>query len=105
MTRYVGVMRILSSFGSEPLAGYTIGFRILMFAMLPASGLSNAAATLVGQNLGAKQPERAEQSVWRACFASAAFLTAVGIIFLAGARVLVGLFTHDAAVLEHGVTY
>jgi putative MATE family efflux protein len=105
MTSYVGVMRILSSFGSEPLAGYTIGFRILMFAMLPASGLSNAAATLVGQNLGARRPDRAEQAVWQACRASAAFLTAVGIVFIVGARVLVGLFTDDPAVLDHGVTY
>jgi putative MATE family efflux protein len=105
MTSYVGVMRILSSFGSQPLAGYTIGFRILMFAMLPASGLSNAAATLVGQNLGARRPERAEQSVWQACLVSAAFLTAVGVVFLAGARVLVGLFTQDPEVLEHGVRY
>jgi putative MATE family efflux protein len=105
MTSYVGVMRILSSFGSEPLAGYTIGFRILMFAILPASGLSNAAATLVGQNLGARRPERAEQSVWQACLVSAAFLTAIGVVFLIGARVLVGLFTHDAEVLEHGVRY
>jgi len=105
MTSYVGVMRILSSFGSEALAGYTIGFRILMFAMLPASGLSNAAATLVGQNLGAGRPDRAERSVWQACLVGAAFLTAVGIVFIAGARVLVGLFTDEPAVLEHGVTY
>jgi putative MATE family efflux protein len=105
MTSYVGVMRILASFGSEPLAGYTIGFRILMFAMLPASGLSNAAATLVGQNLGARRPDRAEQSVWHACLVSAAFLSAVGIVFIVCARVLVGLFTQDAAVLDHGVTY
>jgi MATE family, multidrug efflux pump len=105
MTSYVGVMRILSSFGSEPLAGYTIGFRILMFAMLPASGLSNAAATLVGQNLGARRPDRAEQAVWQACLASAAFLTAIGIVFIAGAPLLVGLFTHDADVLGHGVHY
>jgi putative MATE family efflux protein len=105
MTSYVGVMRILSSFGSAPLAGYTIGFRILMFAMLPASGLSNAAATLVGQNLGARRPDRAEQSVWRACLVSAAFLTVIGVLFIVGARVLVGLFTSDAEVLEYGVTY
>lgn len=105
MTSYVGVMRILSSFGAEPLAGYTIGFRILMFAMLPASGLSNAAATLVGQNLGARRPERAEQSVWQACLASAAFLTAIGVVFVAGAPLLVGLFTRDAGVLDHGVHY
>jgi putative MATE family efflux protein len=105
MTSYVGVMRILSSFGSGPLAGYTIGFRILMFAMLPASGLSNAAATLVGQNLGARRPDRAEHAVWRACLASAVFLTAVGIVFVTGAPLLVGLFTHDPEVLHHGVTY
>src|SRR6185295_1256758 len=86
MTSYVGVMRILSSFGSGPLAGYTIGFRILMFAMLPASGLANAAATLVGQNLGAQRPDRAEQSVWRACLVSAAFLTVIGALFIVGAR-------------------
>src|SRR5262245_6219510 len=105
MTSYVGVMRILSSFGSEPLAGYTIGFRILMFAMLPASGVSNAAATLVGQNLGARRPDRAERSVWQACLVSAAFLTAVGVIFIAGAPLLVGLFTDEPQVLGHGVTY
>jgi putative MATE family efflux protein len=105
MTSYVGVMRVLSSFGSAPLAGYTIGFRILMFALLPAFGLSNAAATLVGQNLGAGRPDRAEQAVWKACFASAAFLTAIGVSFLVGARALVGLFTDDPTVLEHGVTY
>jgi Na+-driven multidrug efflux pump len=76
-----------------------------MFAMLPASGLSNAAATLVGQNLGARRPERAEQSVWQACMVSAAFLTAIGVVFLLGARVLVGLFTQDPEVLRHGVSY
>ncbi|HVZ32845.1 MAG TPA: MATE family efflux transporter, partial [Polyangiaceae bacterium] len=63
-TSYIGVMRILSSFGSAPLAGYTIGFRLLMFALLPAFGLGNAAATMVGQNLGAGRPERAESAVW-----------------------------------------
>lgn len=105
MTSYVGVMRILSSFGAEPLAGYTIGFRILMFAMLPASGLGNAAATLVGQNLGARRADRAEHSVWQACLASAAFLTAIGVVFVVAAPQLVGLFTHDAAVLDHGVHY
>ncbi|HEX6764119.1 MAG TPA: MATE family efflux transporter [Polyangiaceae bacterium] len=105
MTSYIGVMRILSGFGSAPLAGYTIGFRILMFAILPALGLSNAAATLVGQNLGAGRPDRAEQAVWRACFASAIFLTTLGVSFLFGSSTLVGLFTSDAAVFEHGVRY
>jgi MATE family, multidrug efflux pump len=105
MTSYVGVMRILSSFGSQPLAGYTIGFRLLMFVMLPVQGLSNAAATLVGQNLGARRPERAEQSAWQACFASAAFLTVAAVVFLTGARLLIGLFTQDPEVVEHGVRY
>jgi putative MATE family efflux protein len=105
MTSYIGVMRILSTFGSEPLAGYTIGFRILMFALLPAFGLANAAATMVGQNLGAKRPDRAEQSVWRACFISAAFLSVVGLAFWLCAGPLVRLFTHDASVIGYGVTY
>jgi putative MATE family efflux protein len=105
MTSYIGVIRVLSGFGSAPLAGYTIGFRILMFVMLPALGLANAAATLVGQNLGAGRADRAEQSVWRACAAAAGFLSAVGLIFLVLAPQLVGLFTSDPAVAEHGVTY
>jgi putative MATE family efflux protein len=105
MTSYIGVMRILAGFGSAPLAGYTIGFRILMFAMLPTLGLSNAAATLVGQNLGAGRPDRAEQSVWRACVASAAFLTSIGVVFLLGAPLLVGAFSNDAETTHHGVVY
>lgn len=105
MASYIAVMRILSSFGSAPLAGYTIGFRILMFALLPAFGLGNAAATLVGQNLGAGRPDRAEQSVWRACLLSAAFLSSVGVCFLLGARHLIHLFTSDPEVLPYGVTY
>jgi putative MATE family efflux protein len=105
MVSYIGVMRILSAFGSAPLAGYTIGFRILMFAILPAFGLSNAAATLVGQNLGAGHPDRAEQSVWRAAFFGAAFLSIVGILFLVLARPMASLFTHDPEVLPYAVTY
>jgi putative MATE family efflux protein len=105
MTSYVGVMRILSTFGSAPLAGYTIGFRILMFAILPAFGLSNAAATMVGQNLGAGRPDRAEQSVWRACASSAVFLSVVGVFFLLAASPLVGLFTGDTVVLGYAVRY
>ena len=105
MTSYIGVMRILSAFGSAPLAGYTIGFRIFMFAILPAFGLSNAAATLVGQNLGAGHPERAEQAVWRACVLSAVFLSSVGVLFVIGARPLVSLFIDDPEVIEHGVRY
>jgi putative MATE family efflux protein len=105
MTSYIGVMRILSAFGSAPLAGYTIGFRILMFAMLPTFGLSNAAATLVGQNLGAKRPDRAERAVWLACFSSAAFLTSIGVVFLVCAPSMVRLFTHDPEVTRYAVSY
>jgi putative MATE family efflux protein len=105
MTSYIGVIRVLSGFGSAPLAGYTIGFRVLMFAMLPTLGLSNAAAALVGQNLGAGRPDRAEQAVRKACLASAAFLTSIGVLFLASAPALVSLFTSDPHVASHGVTY
>jgi Na+-driven multidrug efflux pump len=105
MTSYIALMRILSSFGSAPLAGYTIGFRIFMFAILPAFGLANAAATLVGQNLGAQRPERAEASVWRASNVSAGFLCTVGIGFLFGAPWLVSLFTRDPEVARHAVSY
>jgi putative MATE family efflux protein len=105
MTSYIGVMRILSRFGSAPLAGYTIGFRIFMFAILPAFGLANAAATLVGQNLGAKRADRAEASVWRASHVSAAFLCSIGVLFLIAAPALVGLFTSDPEVSRYGVDY
>ncbi|HVY26417.1 MAG TPA: MATE family efflux transporter [Polyangiaceae bacterium] len=105
MTSYIAVMRILSGFGSAPLAGYTIGFRIFMFAILPAFGLANAAATLVGQNLGAKRPERAETSVWRASHVSAAFLCTIGVGFLLGAPALVSLFTAEPEVARHAVSY
>jgi putative MATE family efflux protein len=105
MTSYIAVMRILAGFGSAPLAGYTIGFRIFMFAILPAFGLANAAATLVGQNLGAKQPDRAEAAVWRASHVSAAFLVAIGGAFLLGAPWIVGSFTRDPEVAGYAVSY
>jgi putative MATE family efflux protein len=97
-TSYIGVMRIIASFGSIPVAACTIVIRIIMFVLMPSWGLSNAAATLVGQNLGADQPERAETSAWRACWFNVAVLGVLGILFVAFADVVVGWFTHDPEV-------
>jgi MATE family, multidrug efflux pump len=97
-TSYIGVMRIIASFGSVPVAACTIVVRIIMFVLMPSWGLSNAAATLVGQNLGAGQPERAETSAWRACWFNVAVLGALGILFVVFADVVVGWFTQDPEV-------
>jgi putative MATE family efflux protein len=102
-TSWVGLVRVVSGFGSSVLAGYTIGFRVIIFALLPSWGLSNAAATMVGQNLGARKPDRAEQAVWMAGFYNMWVLGAFGLLFVLAARPIIGIFTHDPAIVHWGV--
>jgi putative MATE family efflux protein len=99
---WIGLVRIIASFGSTALAGYTIGMRIILFALLPSWGLSNAAATMVGQSLGARKPERAERAVWVAARYNMYFLGAIGLLFVILATPIVRLFTTEPEVVTHG---
>jgi putative MATE family efflux protein len=101
MSSYIFLMRVISLYGSNAVAGFTIGIRIFAFTFLPAWGLSNATATLVGQNLGAGHPDRAEGSVWMAARYNASFLIAVAIVFISVPGVFARPFTDDPAILEY----
>ena len=100
---WLGVVRIVALFGDVTLAGYTIGLRLIHFAILPSWGVSQAAATLVGQNLGAGRPDRAEQSVWLTARYNLVLLGSMAVIFWLAARPLVGVFTTHGPTLEAGV--
>jgi putative MATE family efflux protein len=100
---WIGLVRVISTFGSDALAGYTIGIRTVAFAILPAWGLSNAAATMVGQALGAGKPDRAQAAVWTAGLYNAVVLGAVGAVFVIFAPQIVAFYTTDPAIVPHGI--
>jgi len=101
---WIIIMRIVAVYGSTAVAAYTIGLRILEFVWLPSWGLGNAAATLVGQNLGAQKPERAEKSTWRAARYNTIFMTSVGVLLVVLAPAIAGLFSTDPEVLRYGTS-
>ncbi len=100
---YMGLVRIISAFGSAAVAGNTIGIRIFLFALLPSWGISNAAVTLVGQNLGAGQPDRAEASAWKICLYNTVCLVSIGVVFVLFAPLIVSAFTRDREVATHAI--
>lgn len=99
---WIFIYRIVAEFGTNSISAWTIMLRIIMFAILPAWGLANAAATLVGQNLGANKPERSEKSVWRAAYFNTYFMVFLTIVFLFFANDFIGIFTQDKEVIEIG---
>ena len=101
---WIVMARIMTSFGANAVAGYTIAIRWIVFFILPAFGLSNAAATLVGQNLGAQQPDRAEESVWKTAKYNALFMGFVSVLFLVAANLFVGIISTDPEVVKVAVS-
>ncbi|WP_235295909.1 MATE family efflux transporter [Portibacter marinus] len=100
---WIFLVRIVSEFGNTAVAGYTVAFRVIVFTILPSWGLANAVATLVGQNLGAGKPDRAEKSAWTASFYNAVFLVFVSIIFWIFAPEIIAFFTQEVEVIREGV--
>jgi len=103
MASWIGLVRIISSFGSNAMAGYTIGIRVILFALLPSWGMANAAATMVGQALGARNPERAERAVWKAGFYNMIFLGLVGLVFVVFAPQIISLYDPEPEVAHYAV--
>ena len=103
MASWIGLVRIISSFGSDAVAGYTLGIRVILFALLPSWGMANAAATMVGQALGAHNPERAERAVWKAGFYNMIFLGVVGLIFVFFAPQIISLYDPSPVVARYGI--
>src|SRR5260221_3875998 len=103
MASWIGLVRIIASFGTDAVGGYIVGIRVILFALLPSWGMSNAAATMVGQALGARKPERAEQAVWKAGFYNMIFLGIIGLLFILFAPRIIGLYTSDPNVAHYGI--
>jgi len=101
---WIAIMRIVAMYGAAAIAAYTVALRLIEFAILPAWGLGNAAATLVGQNLGAEKPDRAERSVWRASRYNAIFMTVVGVVMIALAPQIVAFFSTEPEVIRYGIS-
>jgi putative MATE family efflux protein len=102
MTSWIFLMRILADIGSDAVAGATIALRILLFTLMPAWGMANAAATLVGQNLGANQPDRAESAVWKIGFYNMIFMLSVSVIYFIFNETLISIFSEDERVITIG---
>jgi len=98
---WIGLVRVITGFSTQAVAGYQIGIRIVIFALLPSIGLSNAAATLVGQNLGAKKPDRSEKAVWTAAFYNVIVQTSIGILFVLFSEPIASIFTDEPEVLAY----